>query len=48
MRKVLAIGFLGLFTLTFLASCGSQKVHCDAYGGRHASSNHALGADVPS
>ena len=37
MKKVVAIGFLGLFLASALASCGTQKVHCDAYGGRTVS-----------
>ncbi len=40
MKRVAAIAFLGLITASILASCGTQKVHCDAYGGRHASTNH--------
>lgn len=47
MKKLIAFGFLGLFVLTFLASCGTQKVHCDAYGGRHASTNNTS-ANPPS
>lgn len=37
MKKVVAIGFVGLFLVSMLASCGTQRVHCDAYGGRTVS-----------
>ena len=48
MKKKLAIAFLGIFTAGILASCGTQKVHCDAYGGRKAAVNTTSSSELPS
>lgn len=31
MKKFMALAFTGIF-LTLIASCGSSKAHCEAYG----------------